>query len=94
MSSRTGRRVTGEKERVRVLSDLSRRSGLAAMVGDVLGPVLAHLWDSYSGAYCTYGRLYFLSLPPEWLFGVHQASLGDIISTRRRVGVKSSDQSW
>jgi hypothetical protein len=28
------------------------------------------------------------------LFGMRRASLGDIISCRRRVGVKSSDQSW
>ena len=33
--------------------------------GGVLGPVLAHLWDTYSSAYHTYGRLYILSLPPE-----------------------------
>jgi hypothetical protein len=31
----------------------------------VLGPVLAHLWESYSDTYRTYGRLYFLSLLPE-----------------------------
>ncbi len=52
-------------------SSLIRWSGLAAMLGGVLGvvlgPVLAHLWDTYSDAYRTYGRLYFLTLPPELL---------------------------
>ncbi len=44
----------------------------------MLSPILAHLWDTYwfspileqlrdtySYAYTTYGRLYFLGLPPE-----------------------------
>lgn len=48
-----------------------RWCGLAAMLGAVLGvvlsPVLSYLWDTYSDAYRTYGRLYFLSLPPELL---------------------------
>jgi hypothetical protein len=35
------------------------------MLGAVLSPILAHLWNTYSDAYTTYGRLYFLSLPPE-----------------------------
>ncbi len=52
-------------------SGLIRWSGLAAMLGGVLGavlsPILAHLWNTYSPAYTTYGRLYFLSLPPELL---------------------------
>ena len=52
-------------------SGLIRWSGLAAMLGSVLGavlsPVLAHLWDPHSGTYTTYGRPYFLSLPPELL---------------------------
>jgi hypothetical protein len=46
-------------------SNMVRWCGLAAMLGVVLGPVLAHLWDTYSSAYHTYGRLYILSLPPE-----------------------------
>ena len=50
-------------------ANFTRWSGLAAMLGGalgvVLGPVLAHLWESYSDAYGTYSRLYFLSLPPE-----------------------------
>ena len=52
-------------------SDVIRWSGLTAMLGGVLGavlsPILAHLSDIYSYAYTTYGRLYFLSLPPELL---------------------------
>ena len=65
-------------------SNVVRLSGLAAMLGGMLGtvvsPILAHLWDTYwfspileqlmdtySYAYTTYGRLYFLSLPPELL---------------------------
>ena len=52
-------------------SSLIRWSGLAAMLGGILGavlsPILAHLWNTYSPAYTTYGRLYFLSLPPELL---------------------------
>ena len=55
-------------------SGLIRWSGLAAMLGGVLGtvlsPILAHLWDTYSNAYLTYGRLYFLSLPPQ-LLGIY-----------------------
>src|SRR5215203_6171288 len=51
--------------------NLIRWSGLAAMLGGALGvvlsPVLAHLWDTYSDLYRTYGRLYFLSLPPRLL---------------------------
>jgi hypothetical protein len=46
-----------------------RWGGLAAMLGGVLGvvlsPILAHLWDTYSASYTTLGRLYLLSLPPE-----------------------------
>jgi len=54
-----------------VSTALIRWSGLAAMVAGVLGialtPVLSHLWDTYSDAYRTFGRLYFLTLPPELL---------------------------
>jgi hypothetical protein len=50
---------------------LVRWVGFAAMLGGllgvVLGPVLAHLWNTYSHAYTAYGRVYFLSLPPELL---------------------------
>jgi hypothetical protein len=51
---------------------------LGRALGAVLSPILAHLWDTYwfspileqlrdtySYAYTTYGRLYFLGLPPE-----------------------------
>ena len=38
---------------------------LGGLLGVALGPVLAHLWESYSDTYRTYGRLYFLTLPPE-----------------------------
>ncbi len=52
-------------------SGVIRWCGFAAMVGGVLGaalsPILSHLWDTYSDAYRTYGRVYFLSLPPELL---------------------------
>lgn len=63
-------------------SSVIRWSGLAALLGGVLGvvlsPILAHMWETYwlssllehmrvlySYEYTTYGRLYFLSLPPE-----------------------------
>jgi hypothetical protein len=41
-----------------------RLSGLAAMLGGVLGivltPILSYLWATYSDAYLYYGRAYFL----------------------------------
>jgi hypothetical protein len=40
---------------------------MGGVLGAVLSPILAHLWDTYSVAYTTYGKLYFLSLPPELL---------------------------
>jgi hypothetical protein len=43
---------------------------LGGVLGAVLSPILAHLWDTYSPSYTTYGRLYLLSLPPE-LLGFH-----------------------
>jgi len=45
-------------------SNLVRLSGLAAMLGGVLGialtPILSYLWATYSDAYLHYGRVYFL----------------------------------
>ena len=41
-----------------------RSTGLAAMLGGVLGivltPILTYLWATYSDAYLYYGRAYFL----------------------------------
>jgi hypothetical protein len=45
-------------------SNLVRLSGLAAMLGGVLGivltPILTHLWATHSDTYLYYGRAYFL----------------------------------
>jgi hypothetical protein len=47
-----------------VKSNLVRLSGLAAMLGGVLGivltPILTHLWATYSDVHLYYGRTYFL----------------------------------
>ena len=71
-------------------STFVRWCGLAAMLGGalgvVLGPVLAHLWESYSDAYRTYGRLYFLSLPPE-LLALH-------VLQRLRAGGSGATERW
>jgi hypothetical protein len=71
-------------------SNFVRWCGLAAMLGGVLGvvlgPVLAHLWESYSDAYRTYGRLYFLSLPPE-LLALH-------VLRRLRAGGSGATERW
>jgi hypothetical protein len=49
---------------VRTSSSLVRASGLAAMSGGALGvvltPILVYLWTTYSDAYLTYGKAYFL----------------------------------
>ena len=47
---------------------------LGGVLGAVLSPVLAHLWNTYSDAYTTYGRLYFLTLPSELLASTPCAS--------------------
>jgi hypothetical protein len=48
----------------RLSSNLVRLSGLAAMLGGLLGviltPILPHLWATYSDTYLYYGRAYFL----------------------------------
>jgi hypothetical protein len=58
---------------------VERAGGYAGgVLGAVLSPILAHMWESYwlspilehlraihSYDYTTYGRSYFLSLPPE-----------------------------
>jgi hypothetical protein len=45
-------------------SNLIRWSGMAAMLGGALGivltPILTYLWTTYSDAYLTYGKAYFL----------------------------------
>jgi hypothetical protein len=58
-----GRRRLHTEEN-RMSSNLVRLSGLAAMLGGVLGivltPILTHLWATYSDTYLYYGRAYFL----------------------------------
>ena len=49
-----------------VSSGMIRLSGLAAMLGGVLGivltPILTYLWATYSDAYLYYGRAYSRSI--------------------------------
>lgn len=51
------------REGNRVSSNLVRLSGLAAMLGGVLGivltPILSYLWATYSDVYGYFGRVYF-----------------------------------
>src|SRR5512132_3096827 len=71
-------------------SNFVRWCGLAAMLGGmlgvVLGPVLAHLWGTYSSAYWAYGRLYILSLPPE-LVALH-------VLRKLRAGGSGATERW
>jgi hypothetical protein len=74
-----------------VSSDLVRWSGLAAMLGGVLGivltPILSYLWDTYSDAYLYYGRAYF----PVYLGCI--AGLAGLYSRRRgSLGLQGSDK--
>ncbi|HET6659648.1 MAG TPA: hypothetical protein VFH16_07005 [Rubrobacter sp.] len=65
-----------------VSSGMIRLSGLAAMLGGVLGivltPILTYLWASYSDAYLYYGRAYF----PVYLGCI--AGLAGLYALRRR----------
>ena len=58
---------------------------LGGVLGAVLSPILAHLWDTYSGTYTTFGRLYFLTLPPELLglYALRKARGGGSLALER-----------
>jgi hypothetical protein len=73
-----------------VKSNLVRLSGLAAMLGGVLGivltPILTHLWATYSDVYLYYGRAYFL---------VYLGCLLGLIGLyARRRGSQSEGEKW
>ena len=73
-------------------SNLVRLSGLAAMLGGVLGialtPVLANLWATYSDAYGYYGRVYFL------VFLGCLAGLVGLYARRRESPGRSEEETW
>ena len=72
-------------------SNLIRRSGLAAILGGVLGivltPILSYLWATYSDVYGYFGRAYF----PVYLGCM--AGLAGLYAVRRGdLGLRGTDK--
>jgi hypothetical protein len=79
-------------EEQRMSSNLVRLSGPAAMLGGVLGivlaPILTYLWATYSDVYGYYGRAYFL------VFLGCLMGLAGLYARRRENPGRSEAENW
>jgi MFS family permease len=73
-------------------SNLVRLSGLAAILGGVLGivltPILSYLWATYSDAYEYYGKAYFL------VFLGFLVGLAGLYARRKRSPERLEEENW